>query len=147
MLLLTNVPAGRADAARVASGYYWRRRIESPHRSLKSAGWQSEGRLQRNGQRLLRKLLVATGACVEVWALERRGDESSESFKRLLVPLSGRQTKARQEITTTALLAGLWVSQQAATWLVRDGPGDATNALLRQHLPLFANASQPNNNV
>jgi hypothetical protein len=143
-LLLTNVPAAQADAERVASWYYWRWQIESLHKLLKSAGWQLEGWLQRNGQRLLRKLLVAMGACVEVWALERRCDESSESFKRLLMSLSGRQTKARQPITTTGLLAGLWVLQQAASWLARDGPSDA-NALLRQHLPLFANASQPNN--
>jgi hypothetical protein len=142
-LLLTNVPADEADAACVASWYYWRWRIESLHKLLKSAGWQLESWLQRNGTRLLRKLLVALAACVEVWALERRVDASSESFKALLVSLSGRQTKHRQRITTPALLAGLWVLQQAASWLSRDGPNDP-NALLQQHLPLFATDAQQN---
>lgn len=139
-LLLTNVAEEVADAATVASWYYYRWQIENLHKLLKSAGWQLESWLQRNGERLLRKLLVAMAACVEVWALERRTDESSESFKVLLMALSGRQTKARRPITTTALLAGLWVLQQSATWLSRDETS-SPNALLKQHLPLFASAS------
>ncbi len=142
-LLLTNVPPEVADAATVARWYYWRWRIESLHKLLKSAGWELERWLQRNGERLLRKLLVAQAACVEVWALERRTDASSEAFKVLLMALSGRQTKASQPITTTGLLAGLWVLQQSATWLSRAGP-DAPNALLRQHLPAFANDTPRN---
>jgi hypothetical protein len=140
-LLLTNVPLERAGAASVASWYYWRWRIESLHKLLKGAGWQSEGWLQRTGERVLRKLLVAVAAVVEVWALERRTDQASASFRALLMALSGRQTKARQPTTTTGLLAGLWVLQQSATWLSRDGP-DAPNALLTQHLPAFANVTQ-----
>lgn len=136
-LLLTNVPEDKADAATIATWYYYRWRIESMHKLIKSAGWDLENWLQQTGERLLRKLLLAMAACVEVWALERRNDASSESFKALLVALSGRQTKARQPITTSALLAGVWVLQQAATWLSRDGP--EPNALLAQHLPLFAN--------
>lgn len=136
-LLLTNVSPEVADAATVASWYYWRWRIESLHKLLKSAGWELERWLQRNGERLLRKLLVAMAAVVEVWALERRTDESSQSFRALLMALSGRQTKASQPITTTGLLAGLWVLQQSATWLSRAGP-DAPNTLLKQHLPAFA---------
>lgn len=142
-LLLTNVPAEDADAATVASWYYWRWRIEDRHKLLESAGWQLESWLQRNGERLLRKLLLALSACAAVWALERREDASSESLKGLLVALSGRQTKHRQPVTTPALLAGLWVLQQAASWLSRDGPNDP-NALLKQHLPLFATCSQQN---
>lgn len=141
--LLTNVPAEDAAAETVASWYYWRWRIESLHKLLKSAGWQLESWLQRNGTRLLRKLLVALAACVEVWALERRDDASSESLKDLLVSLSGRQTKHRQPVTTPALLAGLWVLQQAASWLSRDGPNDP-NVLLRQHVPLFATDTPQN---
>lgn len=142
-LLLTNVPAGEADAATVASWYYWRWRIESLHKLLKSAGWQLESWLQRNGTRVLRKVLLALAACVGVWALERRSDASSESLKSLLVSLSGRQTKRRQRVTTPALLAGLWVLQQAASWLSRDGPNDP-NTLLQQHLPMFATSVQQN---
>ena len=60
-LLLTNVPAALADAATIARWYYFRWRIESMHKLLKSAGWQLESWLQRDGQRLLIKLLLALG--------------------------------------------------------------------------------------
>jgi hypothetical protein len=137
-LLLTNVSEDDADAATIGLWYYFRWRIETMHKLLKSAGWDLESWLQQTGERLLRKMLLAFAACVEVWALERREDESSHAIKELLMALSGRQTKARQPITTSGLLAGLWVLQQAATRLSRESP----NEILKQHLPLFANCSQ-----
>ena len=140
-LLLTNVDEKDADAATIATWYYYRWRIESMHKLIKSAGWELESWLQQSGERLLRKLLLVMAACVAVWGLERRNDDSSESFKELLMVLSGRQTKTRQPITTTGLLAGLWVLQQAATWLSRDGPNCA-NEMIKQHLPLFATYSK-----
>ncbi len=45
-LLLTNMRAMLADAATIARWYYFRWRIESMHKLLKSAGWQLEGWLQ-----------------------------------------------------------------------------------------------------
>jgi len=136
-LLLTNVPATLADAATIARRYYFRRRIESFHKLLKKAGWQLEGRLQQTGERLLIKLLIALGACVSVWALERRSDAESAAFQALLMQLSGRQTKRDRPITTSGLLAGLWVLQSALDPLARHGP-DQLNAMLEDHLPLFA---------
>jgi hypothetical protein len=136
-LLLTDVPAGLADAATIARWYYFRWRIESLHKLLKKAGWQLEGWLQRNGERLLNKLLIAFGACASVWALERRHDAESEAFQRLLMQLSGRQTKRGRPITTSGLLAGLWVLQGALGPLARHGP-EKLNAMLEDHLPLFA---------
>jgi hypothetical protein len=136
-LLLTNVPAAVADAATVARWYYFRWRIESLHKLLKRAGWQLEGWLQRNGQRLLIKLLIAFGACASIWALERRHDAESEAFQQLLMQLSGRQTKRGRAITTSGLLAGLWVLQGALGPLARHGP-EKLNAMLEDHLPLFA---------
>lgn len=136
-LLLTNVPAELGDAAAVASWYYWRWRIETFHKLLKAAGWELERWLQRTGPRILRKLLVAVAAVVEVWAFERRTDEAGAAFRALLMALSGRQTKRDRPVTTTGLLSGLWVLQQSAVWLSRDGP-DSPNALLQQHLPMFA---------
>ena len=136
-LLLTNAPAGEACAATIARWYYFRWRIESLHKLLKSAGWQLEGWLQRDGRRLLRKLLVAFGAAASVWALERRHDAESVALQGLLMQLSGRQTKRGREVTTSGLLAGLWVLQGAVGPLARHGP-DALNAMLEAHLPLFA---------
>jgi hypothetical protein len=136
-LLLTNVPAELADAATIARWYYFRWRIESMHKLLKKAGWQLEGWLQRTGQRLLIKLLIGFGACAAVWALERRQDAASVAFQQLLMRLSGRQTKRGREVTTSGLLAGLWVLQGAVGPLARHGP-DGLNAMLETHLPLFA---------
>ena len=104
---------------------------------LKTSGWQLESWLQTNGERLLIKLMLALGACVSIWALERRSDAASEAFKKLLMQLSGRQTKRHRAITTSGLLAGLWVLQCAVGPLSRHGP-DELNAMLKQHLPAFA---------
>jgi hypothetical protein len=136
-LLLTNVPVVMADAATIARWYYFRWRIESMHKLLKSAGWQLEGWLQRDGHRLLIKLLVAFGAGASIWALERRHDAESEAFQRLLMQLCGRQTKRYRMITTSGLLAGLWVLQKAVGPLARYG-ANQLNAMLENYLPLFA---------
>jgi hypothetical protein len=136
-LLLTNAPPELGDAATVARRYYFRWRIESLHKLLKSAGWQLEGWLQRDGERVLKKLLIALAACASVWALERRCDAASEEFKALLMRLSGRQTKRGVPVTTSGMLAGLWVLQGALGPLARHGP-EKLNTLLEDHLPLFA---------
>lgn len=136
-LLLTNVPIDLADAATIALWYYYRWNIESMHKLLKSSGWQLENWLQRNGERIFKKLLIAFGACVSVWALQRRDDEQSKAFQLLLMQLSGRQTKRRQPVTTSGLLAGLWVLQGALGPLARHGP-EKLNTMVQQHLPLFA---------
>ena len=136
-LLLTNVSTVLADAATIAQWYYFRWRIESLHKLLKSSGWQLEQWLQRDGERILIKLLLALGACVSVWNLERRSDPESVAFQQLLMRLSGRQTKQRRAITTSGLLAGLWVLQAALDPLARHGP-DQLNTMLENHLPLFA---------
>lgn len=141
-LLLSNVPALLADAATIALWYYFRWRIESFHKLLKSAGHQLEDWLQQDGQRLLNKLLLALSATVSVWALERCKDPASESFKALLMQLSGRQTKRGREVTTSGLLAGLWVLLGAVGPLARHGP-EQLNAMLENHLPLFADHQDP----
>jgi Transposase DDE domain len=135
-LLLTNVPVDLADAATIAKWYYFRWRIESFHKLLKSSGWQLEEWLQRNGERIMIKLLLALGACTSVWALERRNDAESVSFKQLLMQLSGRQTKRHRSITTSGLLTGLWVLQSALGSLATHGL-EQLNTMLENHLPLF----------
>jgi hypothetical protein len=136
-LLLTNAPTDWADAATVARWYYFHWRIESLHKLLKSAGWQVEGWLQHEGDRLFRKLLIALAACVSIWGLKRRLDAESQEFQKLLMQLSGRQTKRSRPVTTSGLLAGLWVLQSAVGPLARHGP-DGLNARLETYLPLFA---------
>jgi Transposase DDE domain len=136
-LLLSNVPTDLADAATIATWYYFRWRIESLHKLLKSSGWQLEEWLQRDGEKLMIKLLLALGAVTSIWALERRQDAPSLGFQQLLMRLSGRQTKRSRPITTSGLLAGLWVLQSALGPLASHGV-EQLNTMLENHLPLFA---------
>ncbi len=106
-LLLSNVPED-VPAQELALWYYWRWRIESFFKLLKSAGHQLEAWQQQTGEAVARRLLVASMACVVVWQLARDPSPEAEQSRRLLVRLSGRQMKHRRSWTTTALLAGLW---------------------------------------
>ena len=110
---LTNAPADWGASADVARWYYFRWRIEGAFKLLKSAGWDVEGWLQRTGVGLLRKLLVVIACCVQVWRRPARDDASAEWRKELLMRLSGRQVKRSVPVTTSGLLAGLWVWQSA----------------------------------
>jgi hypothetical protein len=107
-LLLTNVPAD-VPAARIGLWYYWRWRIESFHKLIKSAGMHLESWQQGSAGAIAKRLLVACMACVVVWQLEGQEAPQAESMKRFLVNLSGRQTKRARPVTTPALLAGLRV--------------------------------------
>ena len=106
--LLTNVPAS-VDAARVALWYYWRWRIESYFKLMKSAGLQLEDWQQTTAERILRRLLIAAMACVTVWRLADDPTPEAAETRALLIRLSGRQMKHKCPFTVPALLAGLWV--------------------------------------
>jgi len=108
-LLLSNVPAAWASTELLARCYYWRWRIESFFKLLKSHGQQLEHWLQETGAAIARRLLVAAIACVLVWRLQADESPAAQEFKNVLVRLSGRQTKRKRPHTAPALLAGLWV--------------------------------------
>jgi hypothetical protein len=105
--LLTNV-AGVA-AERVAEWYYWRWRIESFHKLLKSAGLEVEEWQQETAGAIARRLLVGCMACVTVWRLRAQETPAARSCRAFLVGLSGRQLKRGQADTAPALLSGLHV--------------------------------------
>lgn len=107
-MLLTNAPA-RATSDHLARCYYWRWRIESYFKLLKSHGHHLEQWQQRTAAAIARRLLVASMACVVVWQLMADSSPEATELKDLLVRLSGRQTKRRSPHTAPALLAGLWV--------------------------------------
>ncbi|MEZ5476574.1 MAG: hypothetical protein R3E95_03505 [Thiolinea sp.] len=104
--LLTNVAA--VDAATVALWYYWRWRIESFFKLMKSAGHQLESWQQESALAIAKRLLVASMACVTVWAIAADQGKEAEALKTLLIKLSGRQMKRKQPVTYPALLDGLW---------------------------------------
>lgn len=106
--LLTNVPES-VDDATVALWYYWRWRIESYFKLVKSAGLQLEDWQQTTAERILRRLLIAAMACVTVWRLADDPTPEAAKTRALLIRLSGRQMKHKCLFTVPALLAGLWV--------------------------------------
>lgn len=107
--LLTNVPAEMADASQIALWYYWRWRIESFFKLLKSHGQEMENWQQQSGVAIARRLLVAAMACVVVWTLERQQTPEAEEVKQVLVRLSGRSMKRGVKYTAPALLAGYMI--------------------------------------
>jgi hypothetical protein len=105
--LLTNVLA-TIDAATMALWYYWRWRIEDYFKLLKSAGLQLEEWQQTTAERVLRRLLIASMACVTVWQLAADSSPAATEARALLIRLSGRQMKRHRPFTAPALLAGMW---------------------------------------
>ena len=107
-LLLSNVDAA-VDAGRLALWYYWRWRIESFFKLLKSAGQQMEHWQQECGLAVARRLLVVSAALVWVWQLTRDSSPAATELRTVLVRLSGRQMKRGRAWTAPALLEGAWV--------------------------------------
>lgn len=110
-LLLTNLPES-VSASEVALWYYWRWRIESTFKLLKSAGQNLEQWQQEEAYGVARRLIVALMACVVVWQLARGTTPEAAELRRILIRLSGRQMKHGVDYTEPALLAGLWVLLQ-----------------------------------
>jgi Transposase DDE domain len=108
-LLLSNAPQEWATAEKLARCYYWRWRIESFYKLLKSHGQQLEQWQQETGPAIARRMLVAAMACVVVWQLLADESKPSQELKDILIRLSGRQMKRDHPHTAPAVLAGLWV--------------------------------------
>jgi hypothetical protein len=108
-MLLSNAPRDWATTEHLARCYYWRWRIESFFKLLKSHGQQLEQWQQETGPAIARRILVAAMACVVVWQLDHDDSPEAMEFKDVLVRLSGRQMKKKKRHTAPALLAGLWV--------------------------------------
>lgn len=106
--LLTNAPP-RVAAATIALWYFWRWRIETFFKLLKAAGQQVEHWQQENGRFILKRLLVASMACVLAWRLAVSQAPQAEEARRLVMGLSGRQVEYGKKYTLEGLLAGVWV--------------------------------------
>jgi hypothetical protein len=106
--LLSNVPP-RVPTETIALWYYWRWSTESFFKLLKGAGMQVEEWQQTSASAILKRLLVASMACVTVWQLAQSEHSRADEARAFLVRLSGRQMKHRCRFTIPALLAGLWV--------------------------------------
>lgn len=108
-MLLSNAPRSWATTEHLARCYYWRWKIESFFKLLKSHGQHLEQWQQETGLAIARRLLIAAMACVVVWQLQADDSPDAIELKNVLVRLSGRQMKRATPHTSPALLAGLWV--------------------------------------
>lgn len=106
--LLTNVPQ-TVNAETIALWYYWRWKIETFFKLLKSAGQQVEHWQQDDGRAILKRLLVSGMACVLAWRLASSSAPQAVQARRLVMRLSGRQIEYGREYTLEGLLAGTWV--------------------------------------
>lgn len=106
-LLITNVQT--IEASEIALWYYWRWKIESFFKLLKSGGQNLESWQQETGLAIAKRLLVVSMACVTVWEIAATESEEVRSLRTFLIKLSGRQMKWGVAFTNPALLAGLWV--------------------------------------
>lgn len=104
--LLCQVPAS-VETAQIALWYYYRWRIESFFKLLKQGAQQVERWEQECGMAILKRLLIASQACVLTWRVMHAKGELAQQTQRFLVRLSGRQTKRARPVTASALLAGL----------------------------------------
>ena len=58
---------------------------------------------------MVRRLLVASMACVVVWHIARSRHPKADEARKFLVQLSGRQMAYGKQFTNPALLTGLWM--------------------------------------
>jgi hypothetical protein len=106
--LLSNLEQ-QVAGEQLALWYYWRWRIESYFKLLKTGGHQLENWQQESGEAVFKRLLIASQACALVWRIMRAKGEFAEQTRDFLVRLSGRQMKRSQPVTAPALLAGLYM--------------------------------------
>ncbi|MCW5966941.1 MAG: transposase [Blastocatellales bacterium] len=84
--LLSNVSA-QTGAEQLAEWYYWRWRIESYFKLLKSHGFRVDQWQQETAEAIAKRLLVAAMACVVVWQLQRATEPETIALRDLLVRL------------------------------------------------------------
>ncbi len=106
-ILLTNV-SNSVSAEKIATWYYYRWKIESYFKLLKSSGFNLEKWQQKKAEAIFRRLLICSHACVLLWKLQQSNEKSAEIIKKFLIKLSGRLMEWGKNDTAPALLAGLW---------------------------------------
>ena len=77
--------------------------------SLTAAGHHLESWQQESALAIAKRLLVASMACVTVWAVDAGKSREAAELRAFLIKLSGRQMRHKKTFTSPALLAGLRV--------------------------------------
>ncbi len=106
-LLITNILDKKVSAQTLATWYYYRWKIETYFKLLKSSGFNLEEWQQEEPKALFRRLLVVSFSCVLVWKIANNSSQNAKQIREFLVLLSGRQIQRDKEFTHPALLSGL----------------------------------------
>ena len=106
-LLLSNVFDEDIDASTLANWYYYRWKIESYFKLLKSSGFNLEQWQQKEPLSLFKRLLVVSNACILVWKIANDNTDNAKKIRDFLIKLSGKQIQRGIEFTYPALLSGL----------------------------------------
>ena len=114
--MLSNV-SYEVSSEQLALWYYWRWKIESYFKLLKSGGHQLEHWQQESALAILKRLLIASMACSTAWRLQASQDSESEELKKVLVRLSGKRLKRGRPPSAEMLLSGLFVWLQMFDFL------------------------------
>jgi Transposase DDE domain len=143
-LLLSNLPSS-VPGSTVALWYYWRWRIESYYKLLKSAGQQVEQWRQETAASLTRRLILTAMSAVLVWQIARDSSPRAQQLRLTLIKLSGRQIKRSRDskgFTEPALLAGLGVLIPMMTLLEEMSLADL-KAAAHELMPLIQSITRP----
>jgi len=106
-LLVTNILDDSVNKETLALWYYFRWKIETYFKLLKSSGFNMEKWQQTEPIALFRRLLIVSYACVLVWKIANDNSKNAKKIREFLILLSGRLIEKNKEFTYPALLAGL----------------------------------------
>ena len=106
-LLITNIVDKRVTTETLATWYYYRWKIESYFKLLKSSGFNLEEWQQVEPEALFKRLLVVSYSCILVWKIANDSSENAQKIRKFLVILSGKLMEWNKEFTYPALLSGL----------------------------------------
>jgi len=106
-LLLSNLFDEDIDAKTLAKWYYYRWKIESYFKLLKSSGFNLEEWQQKEPLALFKRLLVISNACIIVWKIANDNSDNAKVIRDFLISLSGKQIQRGIDFTYPALLSGL----------------------------------------
>ena len=106
-LLISNILDTNVSAETLATWYYYRWKIESYFKLLKSSGFNLKEWQQKKPIALFKRLLVVSFSCLLVWEIANDSSANAKKVRDFLVLLSGRLIERGKEFTLPALLAGL----------------------------------------
>jgi len=106
-LLISNLFDEEIDAKTLAQWYYYRWKVESYFKLLKSSGFNLEEWQQKEPLALFKRLLIISNACILIWKIANDNSDNAKAIQDFLISLSGKQIQRGVDFTYPALLSGL----------------------------------------